>query len=64
MCLLITNLSPTHWTLAPIDILLAKHVISAIYISQFTSTIRHVPGTDNIVADALSRIKTIALLSG
>ena len=27
------------------------------YISQFTSTIRHVHGMDNVVADALSRIK-------
>ena len=34
------------------------------YISQFTSTIRHVHGMDNVVADALSRIETNALLSG
>ena len=34
------------------------------YISQFTSNIRHVHGTDNVVADALSRIETNALLSG
>ena len=34
------------------------------YISQFTSTIRHVHGSDNVVADALSRIETNALLSG
>ena len=34
------------------------------YISQFTSTIRHVQGMDNVVADALSRIETNALLSG
>ena len=34
------------------------------YISQFTSTIRHVHGLDNVVADALSRIETNALLSG
>ena len=34
------------------------------YISQFTSTIRHVQGTENVVADALSRIETNALLSG
>ena len=34
------------------------------YISQFTSTIRHVHGVDNVVADALSRIETNALLSG
>ena len=34
------------------------------YISQFTSTIRHVRGLDNVVADALSRIETNALLSG
>ena len=34
------------------------------YISQFTSNIRHVQGTDNVVADALSRIETNALLSG
>ena len=34
------------------------------YISQFTSTIRHVRGPDNVVADALSRIETNALLSG
>ena len=33
------------------------------YISQFTSTIRHVHGLDNVVADALSRIDTNALLS-
>ena len=33
------------------------------YISQFTSTIRHVHGLDNVVADALSRIETNALLS-
>ena len=34
------------------------------YISQFTSNIRHVQGTENVVADALSRIETNALLSG
>ena len=34
------------------------------YISQFTSTIRHVHGMDNVVADALSRIENNALLSG
>ena len=34
------------------------------YISQFTSNIRHVNGVDNVVADALSRIETNALLSG
>ena len=34
------------------------------YISQFTSVIRHVHGVDNVVADALSRIETNALLSG
>ncbi len=34
------------------------------YISQFTSVIRHVRGTENAVADALSRIETNALLSG
>ena len=34
------------------------------YILQFTSTIRQVHGMDNVVADALSRIETNALLSG
>ena len=34
------------------------------YISQFTSTIRQVHGIHNVVADALSRIETNALLSG
>ena len=34
------------------------------YIAQFTSTIRHVHGMDNVVADALSRIETNALLTG
>ena len=34
------------------------------FISQFTSTIRHVHGRDNVVADALSRIETNALLTG
>ena len=34
------------------------------YISQFTSAIRHVHGMDNVVADALSRIETNALLTG
>ena len=34
------------------------------YITQFTSTIRHVHGMDNVVADALSRIETNALLTG
>ena len=34
------------------------------YISQFTSNIRHIHGSDNVVADALSRIETNALLSG
>ena len=34
------------------------------YISQFTSNIRHVPGVDNAVDDALSRSKTNTLLSG
>ena len=33
------------------------------YILQFTSTIRHVKGSDNVVADALSRIESNALLS-
>ena len=34
------------------------------YIAQFTSTIRHIHSMDNVVADALSRIETNALLSG
>ena len=34
------------------------------FIAQFTSVIRHVHGSDNIVADALSRIETNALISG
>ena len=34
------------------------------YISQFTSNIRHIQGSDNPVADALSRIETNGLLSG
>ena len=34
------------------------------YISQFTSTICHVCGMDNVVADALSRIETNTLLTG
>ena len=34
------------------------------YISQFTSNIRHIHGSDHVVADALSRIETNALLSG
>ena len=34
------------------------------FIAQFTSTIRHVHGMENVVADALSRIETNALLSG
>ena len=34
------------------------------YISQFTSTIRHVHGLDNVVADTLSRIETNALITG
>ena len=34
------------------------------YISQFTSSIRHVQGMNNVVADALSRIETNALLTG
>ena len=34
------------------------------YISQFTSNICHIKGSDNVVADALSRIETNALLSG
>ena len=33
------------------------------YISQFTSDIRHLPGTENIVADALSQIDINALYS-
>ena len=33
------------------------------FISQFTATIRHIHGPDNVVADALSRIETNALLS-
>ena len=34
------------------------------YISQFTSNIQHIQGSDNPVADALSRNKINALLSG
>ena len=34
------------------------------YISQFTSNICHIHGSDNVVADALSCIETNALLSG
>ena len=34
------------------------------YIPQFTSNIHHIPGPDNVVADALSRIEANALLSG
>ena len=34
------------------------------YISQFTSNIRHIQGSDNPVADALSHIEINALLSG
>ena len=34
------------------------------YISQFTSNIRHVHCMDNVVADALSRVETNAILSG
>ena len=34
------------------------------YISQFTSNIRHIQGSDNPVADALSSIKINALLTG
>ena len=33
------------------------------YISQFTSTIRHIKGSQNVVADALSRIETNALVT-
>ena len=31
------------------------------YISEFTTDIRHVPGKDNVVADALSRVDAIAM---
>ena len=34
------------------------------FISQFTPTVHHVHGMDNVVADALSRIKTNAILTG
>ena len=34
------------------------------FIAQFTSVIRHVQGSDNIIADALSHIETNALISG
>ena len=34
------------------------------YISQFTSTIRHIHGQDNVVADALSRVEMNALCFG
>jgi cleavage and polyadenylation specificity factor subunit 1 len=33
------------------------------YVSQFTSDIRHVSGAENFVADALSRINTLTVLS-
>ena len=33
------------------------------YISQYTSTIRHIHGTDNVVADTLSHMESNALLS-
>ena len=34
------------------------------FISQFTSTIRHIHGSENVVADALSRIQVQALVTG
>ncbi len=34
------------------------------YISQYTSHIHHIEGTNNVVADALSRIESNALLTG
>ena len=34
------------------------------YIAQFTSTIRHIQGNDNAVADTLSHLETNALLTG
>ena len=43
--------------------LLDKHASSTI-LSQFTSTIRHVHGMDNVLADAFSQVETKALLTG
>lgn len=37
-----------------------RRIRQLLYISEFTTDIRHVNGTDNVVADALSRIETIS----
>ncbi len=61
MCSRITNLTyALHIRMDRHSPRQARHLD---YISQFTSSIRHIKGSD-VVADALSRIETNALLSG
>ena len=62
---MLTDYKPLMYTLdARLDHHSLRQACKLDYISQFTSNIHQINGSDNVVADALSRIDTNVLLSG
>ena len=55
---------PTHALHTHLDRHSLRQACQLDFISQFTSSIHHIKGLDNVVANALSRIESNALLSG